>query len=368
MTIAFDPGSFALRSLRRRGRQLVARRCRTIAVTVADNDARRRWLQRSNLPHLVAEESLVLPGDAAIEAESLFGAIPRDLLPGGELPKSDPVTRQVIAMLVDGMLPLSSHPEEVCCYARPGSEKRELHDDPTFDQKMQFFSRIIRLRGYHPLPLNPATALVLAEMGSVGFTGVGLALGASGCDVAVVHRGNQIACGRLPRGGRWIDEQLAQRQQPLERDSAGNDRLDLDSCRTQKEAASLLAPDDDVDRIVVELYEKLIAELVDVLCQTLASHSQIVLLPQPLPLVCGGGPAKIAGFAELLRSELMRQQFAVELAGLRLAADAEYCVARGCLIHATLEQSAATSHHEHRVAGAGPKGSPGGEPSRATRR
>ena len=92
MTIALDPGAFALRSLRRRGRELVARRCRTIAVTVADNQARRRWLERSNLPHLLAEEFLVLPGDAAIEAEGLFGAVPRDLLPGGELPKSDPVT------------------------------------------------------------------------------------------------------------------------------------------------------------------------------------------------------------------------------------------------------------------------------------
>jgi hypothetical protein len=343
VTIAFDPGVFALRSLRRRGRELVARRCRSIAVTVADNDARRRWLKRSNLPHLLAEEFLVLPGDAAIEAESLFGAVPRDLLPGGELPKSDPVTRQVIALLVDGLLPWSSHPQEVCCFAQPGCEKRALHDDPTFDEKMQFFSRIIRLRGYHPLPLNPATALVLSEMGSAGYTGVGLALGASGCDIAVVHRGNQIACGRLPRGGRWIDEQLARRQRPLAQNSAEDDVLDIEACRQQKDAVSLLTPNNDVDRLVVELYERWITDLVELLCETLASQSQIALLPQPLPIVCSGGPAKIPGFTDSLERVLMRQQFPVALAGLRLAVDPEYSVARGCLIHATLEQSASTS-------------------------
>jgi len=350
VTIAFDPGACALRSLRRRGRELVARRCRTIAVTLADNDARRRWLKRSNLPHLVAEEFLVLPGDAAIEAEGLFGALPRDLLPGGELPKSDPVTRQVIAMLADGMLPKAAYAEDICCFAQPGCKKRALHDDPTFDQRMQFFSRIIRLRGYHPLPLNPATALVLAEMGSAGFTGVGLALGSSGCDVAVVHRGNQIACGRLAWGGRRIDEQLALRQPPLERDSTGQDLLDVEAGRKLKETVSLLTPESDVGRQVVELYEKLIAELVGVLCTTLASQSQIELLPQPLPLVCGGGPAKIAGFTDLLECELRRQQFHVSLAGLRLAADPEYSVVRGCLIHATLEQSAAATGLERRVA------------------
>ena len=350
MTIAFDPGAFALRSLRRRGRELVARRCRTIAVTVADNEARRRWLKRSNLPHLVAENFLVLPGDAAIEAESLFGALPRDLLPEGELPKSDPVTRQVIALLVDGMLPKAAYPEDVCCFAHPGCEKRVLHDDPTFDQRMQFFSRVIRLRGYHPLPLNPATALVLAEMGSAGFTGVGLALGASGCDVAGVHRGNQIACGRLAWGGRRMDEQLAQRQPPLEQDSAGQGALDVEAGRKLKETVSLLTPETDVGRQVVDLYEKLIAELVGVLYTTLALQSQIALLPSPLPLVCGGGPAKIPGFTDLLQSKLLREQFPVSLAGLRLAADPEYSVVRGCLIHATLEQSPAAIGQERRVA------------------
>ncbi|HEY2251389.1 MAG TPA: hypothetical protein VGH74_10030 [Planctomycetaceae bacterium] len=348
MTIAFDPGAFAFRSLRRRGRELVARRCRTIAVTLADNEARRRWLERSNLPHLVAEGFLVLPGDAAVEAENLFGTIPRDLLPHGALPKSDPVTRQVIARLIDGMLPPASQPQEVCCFAQPGCEERMLHDDPTFDERMQFFSRIIRLRGYQPLPLNPAAALVLAELGSVGFTGVGIALGASGCDVAIVHQGRQMACGRLARAGRWIDEQIARKQQTPTDSSTHDEVLDVDACRTQKEAASLLASHDDVGRHVVERYENLIGDLVKVLRETLDSHPAIALLRQPLPLVCGGGPARIPGFKEALERELLRQEFPVVLAGLRLVAESEYSVARGCLIHATLDESALAAHDERR--------------------
>jgi len=348
VTIAFDPGAFAFRSLRRRGRELVSRRCRSICVTVADNEARRRWLKRSNLPHLIAEEFLVLPGDAAVEAENLFGAVPRDLLPEGKLPKSDPVTRQVIAQLVDGLLPSASQPEEVCCFAQPGCEERTLYDDPTFDERMQFFSRIIRLRGYLPLPLNPASALVLAELGATGFTGLGLSLGASGCDIAIVHQGRQIACGRLARGGRWIDEQIARKQKRLALSGAGDELLDVDAGRKQKEAASLVAPPDDAGRHISERYEDLIRELVKLLCKTLESQPHIMLLPQPLALVYGGGPARIPGFAEALERELKRHEFPIQLAGLRLATDHEYSVARGCLIRATLEESAAARHDERR--------------------
>jgi hypothetical protein len=314
-------------------------------VTVSDNEARRRWLQCSKLPHLVAEDFLILPGDAAVEAEGLFGAPPRDLMPGGDIPQSDPVTRQVIAMLIDGLLPEPSQPDEICCFSHPGCERRALHADPTFDPKMQFFSRVIRLRGYLPWPFNPATALVLAEMKSAGFTGIGLSLGASGCDVAVVHRGNQIACGRLSRGGRWIDEQIVRRSSRERRPSNGVP-LDVEAARSQKETASLLAPGDDAAREVSDLYENLIAELAEVLCETLASQSQILLLPQPLPVVCGGGPVKIPGFAAAMQTELKRQQMPVALACPRLAADPEYSVALGCLIRGTLEQSAPTGSGE----------------------
>jgi len=338
MTIALDIGAYAMRSLRRRGKELVAHRCRSVAVSLADNAARRQYLQSSNASYLVAEGYLVLPGEAAVAASRFFETVLRDLLPGGEIPTADPVARQVISAVVEGLLPWSEGPQEVCCFTQPG-RLDHVAGSEALEQRLQFVARLIRLRGYEPLPLNPATALVLAELGNSGFTGIGLALGASGCDLSVVHRGTQIACARLPRGSQWIDQELARATKTWCRDALDELVLDVENARLRNEAVSLLAPANDDGRIVAELYRNLIADLVEALGEMLASDPRIPLLPQPLPIVAGGGPAKIAGFQELFKAGIGGKKLPVAQSGLRLVSDHEYAVSRGCLIRAELEQS-----------------------------
>lgn len=338
MTIALDPGAFAFRSLRRDGPALAARRSRAVAASLRDNEARRRWVTIANVPHLYAEEHLVLPGDAALAASELSEAFPRDLLPGGALPESDPVARQVIAVLVDGLLPWSRYPHEVCCFAQPAYGAGGADGDMALDRRREFISRLVRLRGYEPLPINPATALVLAELGESGFTGIGLALGASGCDVAVVHRGIQIAWGRVERGGAWIDEQLAREIGAWRRDGRGEHVPDLEFARRRKERSSLESFPDDESRLVAELYRILTISLIEVVEETLDLDRRIPLLPQPLPVICGGGLARIPGFSELLQGALGRRRLAAPLAVPQVAGDQEYTIARGCLIRAELEE------------------------------
>jgi hypothetical protein len=348
MTIALDPGAFAMRSLRRRGDELVARRCLSIAASIRESDARRRWLDVANVPYLRAEDYLVLPGSAAAQADELFETIPRELLSSGMIPAADPVSRQVVSVLVEGLLPWSEHRQEVCCFTQPGGPLAGVDDSP-LERRATFFSRLIHLRGYRPVPLNPATALVLAELGAAGFSGIGVALGAASCEIAVVHRGNQIAQGRLARGGRSIDEQFALRTRAYRRDSHGAQVLDVESARRLKESLSLSDTADDDSRLVADLYRNLIAELVEVLSETLVSDLQVALLPQPLPIVCGGGPARIEGFREMVRSEIDRQPLPVAVTGPGFVSDHEYAVARGCLIRAEVEESAT------REVGAAPK-------------
>ena len=203
---------------------------------------------------------------------------------------------------------------------------------------MKFFARLIHLRGYRPVPISPATALVLAELSEAGFSGVGVALGAASCEITVVHRGNQISGGRLARGGRWIDEQFALSNRMYRRDSQGAQVLDVEGARLRKEALSLNSPADDDSRLVADLYRNLVAELVEVFSETLVSNLQVALLPQPLPIVCGGGPARIEGFGKLFRAEIDRQPLPAAVKGPDLVNDHEYAVARGCLIRAELEE------------------------------
>ena len=343
MTIALDPGAFTMRSLCRKRDELISRRCRSIATSIRESDARRRWLDFVKVPYLRAEDALVVPGSAAIEADELFDAVPRDLLPSGLIPIGDPVTRQTIAALVEGLLPWSEHRHEVCCFAQPGQRSGGADGDMSLERRRDFFARLIHLRGYRPVSLNPATALVLPEMGRWGFTGIGIALGAASCEITVVHLGNQIAQGRIARGGRWIDEQFALRARILRRDSSGEQVLDVEAARRRKESLTLKNVSDGDHRLVEGLYRNLIGELVEVLSETLVGRASMALLPQPLAIVCAGGPARIEGFRELLGAEIDRQALPVPVAGPDLVSDHEYAVARGCLIRAELEESTSTS-------------------------
>lgn len=342
MTIALDPGAHGFRSLRQQGNQLIGRLCRSIFAVIPDNVARRRWLENARMPHLATDGFLVLPGDAAVEAAKLFATASTDLLPGGEVPSSDPIARQALSALIDGLLPVSRDPLEICCFAQPEHHFGESRQGGASDIRRQFFARLIRLRGYEPLPLNPATALVLAELAQTRFTGLGLALGASGADIALVRQGNQIAAIRLSRGGRWIDEQLARKSNAVCRDLLGQEVLDLDSARSLKEAASLGCDPitNHEGQEVSGLYRGLIGELVDALCKMLAAQPLMTSLPQPLAVVCGGGPARIPGFCDWVQKEFDQRPRRVAAVHVRLAADSQYTVARGCLIHAELEQEA----------------------------
>ncbi len=350
MTIALDVGSFAMRSLWRRGKELAGRRCRSVALSFADNPARRKYLQSSKASFLVADGHLVLAGDAAVDAAEFFELIPRDLFPWGEIPTADPVARQVISTVVDALLPWSEHPEEVCCFAQPGQFDSTNGGDPDLDSRAQFVTRLIRLRGYEPLPLHPATALVLSELGNAGFSGIGLVWGTSRCELSVVHRGVPLASRCVARGGTWIDSELARATKTWRYDALGEQVLDLDKARQRKEAATLAAPADADGRIVAELYGTLVAEIIDALSHLVESDGRIPLLPQPLPLVCGGGLSQMAGFRELLTSRLRNREWPVALSDPRFVSD-QYAVCRGCLIRAELERMDPPHAHQKRSRG-----------------
>jgi hypothetical protein len=338
MTIALDLGTFAMRSLRRRGKELVGRRSRSIAVSIADNPARRNYLKSTKAAFLVADGHLVLTGDAAADAAAFFELVPRDLLPRGEIPTADPVARQVFSAVVDALLPWSENPHEVCCFAQPGFPDTAA-GGPEMEYRQEFVTRLIRLRGYQPLALYPATALVLCELGNTGFTGIGLALGSSACEISLVHRGMQIAVRRVARGGAWIDSELARAAKIWRYDSLGEQVLDLDKARQRKEAATLAGSTDSDGRLVADLYRSLLADIMQALADLLDSDARIPLLPRPLPVVCGGGPSQIAGFREVLTSRLREREVPVALSDPQFATDHQYALCRGCLIRAELERT-----------------------------
>ena len=336
MNVALDLGSNWFRSLRVDGSRLISRRSRAVFATLPDSAAQRGLLERAGVSYAVGDDYLALIGQAADEFSPAFQSKCRELLPFGDLPADDPVARQVIALLVEALLPKASSAGELCCLIRCGGES----DPGRLSRRTEFFSRLIRLQGYQPVKLSAGMSVVYAGLADQGFTGIGLDLGASGCDMAVAHRGVPVASCWVPRGGRWIDEQLARRQQWIARDSHGRSKPDVLRAATNKLVChgTLLNPAGDGEKILAKLYRELLIPAMQKLTRTLTICGEATLPhPQPLTIVCTGGVTQVPGFVEFLHQFLREMPLPVPVGSVRLAEDADYALLRGGLIHTEVE-------------------------------
>jgi pilus assembly protein FimV len=335
MSIALDIGAFRMKSLRREGERLVARGSRCAHSVLPDNTASRNALDRAQLQYATCEESLLLFGDSAEDFARLFQSPCLSLLTAGHIPHDDPPARQVLATLVEAALPEPHTPGEICCLTLP--EKRDSAE--ATDRELEFFSRVVKLRGYEPIVLGAGMAAILAELVDCGFTGMGIDFGAATTEVSLAHRGIELARCVIPRGGNWIDAQLAEQNNEYAFDANGNRYLDTESARCWKEdsARSLNNPADEREAYLVELYSQIIAEVLDEAASTFAANPGVCDVPQPVDIVCTGGMASIGGFSNVFERFSQDGRFPVDIGRVRVCAESDYTVARGCLICAELE-------------------------------
>ena len=61
MSISLDVGLDSLKTMRRVGNQLVAKRCRSLFSVLADSPERRDVLEKMSIPYSTAEDQIIVP-------------------------------------------------------------------------------------------------------------------------------------------------------------------------------------------------------------------------------------------------------------------------------------------------------------------
>lgn len=336
MTIALDLGCHRLRSLRRDGDELIGRSCHTFYSVFADSDSHRTLMKQAQVPYGICESELVLMGDDAVDYAELFQIQAQRLLPGGIIPQVDPLARQILASFVEALLPEPIESGELCCMTLPGNSVDRL---PSKNRELEFLTRLVRLRGYTPQILSSAMAVILAELVHENFTGIGISFGAATCEASLAHCGIELAHCTIERGGHWIDQEMARKTKAYKWDCHGEKYLDVNGCMLTKEQSvcSLTQVHGGDEELLAELYRDLVTHVVQEAAKCFGKAPRIQDVPQPVSVVCSGGPARIAGFDALLNHALDGSAFPVAIKDVRLAVTSDLTVARGCLISGELE-------------------------------
>ena len=341
MSVGLDIGASSIRCLRHRDGQLVGRTAKAQFAPLPDAPEYRALLAAGEIPFAVCDEALTIVGDNAAEYSNLFHVRPQSLMPHGRLPTNDPVARQSLAALVDALLGVPDQPGEMCCVTLPGGE---MFQSLATSSELEFFSRLIRLRGFHPQVLSAGMAAVLAELSRQCFTGVGLSFGAATSELVVAHRGIELLICSIPQGGDWLDEQIAKEFGDGLHDETGEPILDLTKAAMRRHSfkRNLGSPRIDADRVLASVHRELIYALIRAATFSVARQPSVTEIPQPLPVIVVGGVSRIGGFEGLLRHAFELARFPLAIREIGFATHHDYTVARGCLINAQLETDTRT--------------------------
>ncbi len=315
MSIGLDLGTTQFRSLRLLDNEIVGRRCRAVYVALSNTAGHRRLLEQSGAKFASCGDDLVLFSDLALEWADILNLPVMALLPGGRVPQSDPVARQILTLMIDAVLPIAERPGDVCCLTVPGGHDIHQNELP-YD--VRFFQQLVALRGYQPKLISPGQAVVLAELSTASFSGIGISFGAGTCQIGVIHCGRELAsCSFHDCLIDHSTDRIEQTTSPT-----GHDPIPVD--RTLRAAR---------DQVLVRALTETLTAARDELEQQEVNR----WLAQPTHIVCTGRPTTEPGFSHLFAQVWNSLEWPMKVGQLRVTTDAIYSIARGCLIQSRLE-------------------------------
>lgn len=294
MSLGVQLAAGAFRSIRHEGAALLLRSCMPRFCVLQDTPAVRTRLRESAVRWQVCSEGLLVIDQWFDAWAGIALSPPRKLLPYGRVPVGDPVSRQLLALAIEAVVPEARQRGDLCCLSIPGALPRESLET---DANLEHLSHLVLLRGWEPRFVNPGLALVLAELGPHRLTGLGVVIDEESTQASVVVCGKEIAAASV-------------------RHAAHFDISDGQPLPTQP-------------------FRDQLVDAFDVLRRQLAGTLSCAL-PGPVTLACTGIETQPA-LTELVRETWDLTGWSQPIERVLTPQSPTAAIARGCLIHAELE-------------------------------
>ena len=178
-------------------------------------------------------------------------------------------------------------------------------------------------------------------MGDRGMRGLALICGAERWDLAVILGGKVVARCTAEGGAAALDARRAEDRARVIYEENGGRYLDTESCRRDREnfRGTLLRPEGEEETAIAGLHAAALTELFAEAAERFADEPGLRHVGKALPLVCGGGAARVPGFAKMAGLIAADAGMPIPVGEATAANGNDYQTCRGALILAEIENA-----------------------------
>jgi DNA repair ATPase RecN len=292
---------------------------RTVYVELPDDDMVLDMLSSADAEYRERDGRLYVVGDAAADFANMFNARTEPLCPTGTIAGDREGSGDLAELLVAELAGAADPTDDPAAYAVPPDPVDGGGD--TLYHRRTLEDRLEAL-GYDPAPVARSVAAGYAALDDESYTGLVVVLGDATTDVCLLDGGVPVSRVGLSRGGRWIDQQVAE----------ATDRS-IDDVAAERDAFDLSAAGDDgIDGVLEVYYRNLLSYVAEQLSRRLDGDARPA--GGPVPVVVAGDAAVPTGIAEALDEALADADLPVTLGDVELADDPRTAAARGALVAA----------------------------------
>ncbi|MBF0494125.1 MAG: cell division FtsA domain-containing protein [Candidatus Omnitrophica bacterium] len=303
------------------GKRVFVRNERNAFLAVRGDKGTKELLEKLKIKYVALQDKLYVLGSMALSLADIFGRETQRSLDMGILNPSESESIPIVKLLVENILWPPRKKGEVCCFSIP-SQPIDRSQDTVYHRGV--FEGILRNMGFEPLIIEEGYAVILAEMESSDFTGIGVSCGAGMVSVSVAFNSVPVDSFSITRGGDWIDKSAASvLGVPTTRVTAIKEQgINIKEPRSREEEA------------IAIYYRNYIHHFLENMGEALGKKAGKANFDEPADIVFAGGSTMAEGFLEVVKEEIKTVNFRIPIGTLRRAEEPSTSVARGCLFNA----------------------------------
>jgi len=322
-----DVGTAFVYCAQTQGDSVIFRSQRDAFFDVEVSDFAKEIFKKLHVRYIQKGDQLYVVGDEAIRFANIFNRNTRRPMSQGVVSPGEEDALPMIELIIKNVLGAPRREGETVYYSLPGDPV-----DADFDviYHTNLVRSMIERWGYTAKPVNEALAVVLSELASENFTGIGLSFGGGMVNVTLAHLSVPIFSFSVAKAGDWIDEQAAKVTGSTASKVCAIKEKGLDLTKTEGLSR--------VEHALATYYDHLIEYVLAHIKREIERTRKMPTFDKPLTMVVSGGTASVPGFITHFKRVLKKLSFPLQVGEVRLASEPLYSVAKGALVMALSDE------------------------------